>query len=422
MASDGADPRGGAALLGRRAVAARLTSLVDQVFFSAVSFLQIAIYSRLFDKAEFGAFSLALGVAMVLYGIQRSALIVPLIVLFPLPDDFRKSRHWERAHFAFVAAIGLALVAASAVAFRLARPDFGGLFALSALLGAGLLLLDYQRRALYQLQKSRAALIVSSVYLALSVVGFVPVALWARNAAGAAAAASLAALLAALVARVSRGPFGPSAPSGRPLREVRATIGWTGLSFLPYTIYNNGMVLIVGALAGPVTAAIFAATRAFAAPIQLLTSAIDNTDKPRASRALAADGAKGLGASLRNTAATLLLLAAPYLAAIFFAPGFVGHLLLGGRYADDMWLARLWAVFSVFLLLGQPLETGLVLAGRSDWLVACRTVAALLCFAGAVLLMPHYGAAGAVVAMVVGWGIGSALCWVGLRLVLRAMG
>src|SRR5690606_24652958 len=203
------------------------------------------------------------------------------------------------------------------------------------------------------------ALLVSAVYLSTSIIGFVAVALWATNAFGAIIAASVAAIIAALVARILRGPLMKRESGRHSLRDVRGTVVWNALSYMPYMAYNNGMVLFVGAIAGPVTAGIFAATRVFLAPIQLLTAAIDNTDKPRTSRALATGGASAFKASLGNTSATLLVLGLPYLLAITVAPEFFGMLLLGSSYASEMWIARIWAVVGLMLLLGQPLESGL---------------------------------------------------------------
>ena len=416
MGTETPQPAAGRTLFGRQVFVTRFTGIADQILYSAVSFLQIAIYARLFDKDEFGIFSLALGVALVLVGIQRSALVIPMIVLFPTPEDFAGSGRWAGVQFQIACAVAVLLGLLSVVAFALNRADLGWLFALSALIATGQLLLDYQRSALYQLRKARSALLVSALYLAANLLGFAAVALWSRHALGAAIAAGSTAILAAAVARARRGPLRIGTAADRSRQHVRATIGWNMASFLPYTIYNNGMVLIVGALAGPAVAAVFAATRLFVAPVQLLTAAIDNTDKPRASRALATKGITGFIHSLRNTGMTLLLLGVPYLVAIAIAPDVFGSLLLGPRYAEDMWIARIWALMGVLILLGQPLESGLVLLGRSNWLFACRCVAALSTLIGAALLIPHFGAAGAVAALVGGWIFSTAQAWLGLRL------
>ena len=388
---------------GWRSVTTRLTSLADQVLYSSVSLLQVAIYARLFDKEEFGVFSLAVGISLVLVGIQRSAIIIPAIVLFPTPEAFTGSGRWARVHLMVVAAVTLTLLLLGAAADALGREPLGRLGMLAAVLTAGALLFDYQRRSLYQLCKGRSALLVSAVYLASSAIGFVAVALWATNAIGAVIAASAAATLAAFLARTLRGPLAIGEPARRSARDVRGTVVWNALSFLPYMAYNHGMVLFVGVIAGPVTAGIFAATRVFVAPVQLLTAAIDNTDKPRTSRALASSGAAAFKASLGNTSATLLVLGLPYLLAVAIEPEFFGMLLLGPTYAPDMWIARIWAVVGVLLLLGQPLESGLVILGRSDWLFACRCLAAMASLGGTAMLMTTYGASGAVAALAIAW-------------------
>src|SRR5690606_10679265 len=115
------------------------------------------------------------------------------IVLFPTPEAFTGSGRWARVHLMVVAAVTLTLLLLGAAADALGREPLGRLGMLAAVLTAGALLFDYQRRSLYQLCKGRSALLVSAVYLASSAIGFVAVALWATNAIGAVIAASAAA-------------------------------------------------------------------------------------------------------------------------------------------------------------------------------------------------------------------------------------
>lgn len=383
----------------------RWAGLTDQVFYSAVSLLQIVLLSRILPKEEFGYFAIAIGISLFFQGIQRSAVIIPVIVLFPTTALYANSGRWQKVHFALVAATVAGLAAGSFAARALGYEEVAKIMLVAAPVTATTMLYDYQRRGLYTLMKEKAVVASSLVFLVANLAAVAGVWLFdVRTAAVALLCAGAAGALAAAFAFVMKGPVASTRnAAGKSAAEIRRIVIWNLLSFFPYSVYNNGMVLIVGAVGGPLHAAVFGATRIFAAPIQLLINAIDNTDKPRAARALMEGGVPAFRQSLRNSALTLLVLGAPYLAIVAIDPQLIGRIVLGPEYANSLWLGRLWALVALFMLLGQPIETGLITLARSHLLLVGRLAVAVIAVITLVALKSVFPEASSVAALAAGW-------------------
>lgn len=386
----------------------RFAGIIDQAFFSSVAFLQIVVLARTLSKDEFGLFGVGISISLVAVGIQRSSIILPLIVLYPTPELFRKSGHWSLMNTKFVLLTICALTLAGVFLYFLGIQSIANLLLTTAPLAAATMFYEYHRRSLYQLQLEGSVIACSAIYLFTNVLGIIAILIRPDfGFQGALLFSAVASGLSAAVAFRLRGTV--VTEHGCTQQNSRSVIFWNMLSFFPYAVYNNGMVLIIGIFESNATAAVFAATRLFVAPIIALVNAIDSTDKPRAANALSQEKISGLFHSLKNTLITLLALGSPYLITTFIFADSYGFIALGEQYRGDVWIGRIWALVGFLLIFGQPLETGLIVLRRSNWLFACRSLAAVVCIGAAFMLMPSIGAAGAVIGLALGWAAAAAL-------------
>ena len=376
---------------------------------------QLFVYAKVLAPDAFGVFGLVQGTYLLTQGVQRSVVVLPMIMTASASSG--GDAVWARLNTVLLAGITavLALLALAGgalgidVAFRTA-------FALAAPCTMATLSYEFGRRTLFLQQRPRAVLAAAATYFLTTVAGVATVAIWLRSVEAAAAVLFLAAGTAGAMAWRLRAPM-PS--GGIRVRDHRGMIGWNLLSFLPYAVYNNGMILIVGALADVRAVALFAASRLFTAPIQTLIQAIDSVDKPRARRMYAADGLTGLSYSLGRTRRTLLMLGAPYLIAIVLGAELLVPLLFGDRYPGMIDAVRLWGAVALLMLLGQPLETGLLVLHKSNLFFWTRSLAAIAAIAALLGLRDTLSQVAPIAALAVGWGAGGALAWVLLRARLR---
>jgi O-antigen/teichoic acid export membrane protein len=376
---------------------------------------QLFVYGKVLAPEAFGVFGLVQGTYLLTQGVQRSVVVLPMIMT---AHDSGGDPAWARLNAMLLAGIAavLALLALAGgilgidVAFRTA-------FALAAPCTLATLSYEFGRRTLFLQQRPRAVLAAAATYFLSTAAGVSAVAIWLRNVEAAAAALFLAAGAAWAVAWRLRAP----APLGSVrVRDHSGMIGWNLLSFLPYTVYNNGMILIVGALADVRAVALFAASRLFTAPIQTLIQAIDSVDKPRARRMYATEGLAGLSRSLNRTRRTLLALGAPYLVVILLGAGVLAPWLFGDRYPGMVNAVRMWAAVSLLMLLGQPLETGLLVLRKSNLFFWTRSLAAIAAIAALLSLRGTLPQVAPIAALAAGWGAGGALAWILLRSRLQA--
>jgi O-antigen/teichoic acid export membrane protein len=286
------------------------------------------------------------------------------------------------------------------------KPYFSIAFALSAVTTTATLAYEFQRRILFLQRKSLTVVLCALTYFLLAGVGVAIVMFWLRNVTAAAMGLFIAALAAAIVGWSRRDPL--PGPSVR-IHDHLGIVGWNLLSFLPYAVYNNGMLLIVGAVSDARAVALFTASRLFTAPVQTLLQAIDSVDKPRARRMFASDGSVGLSRSLNGTRRSLLALGLPYLVLIAAGAGFIVPTLFGTRFPGMVEAVRAWSIVALLMLLSQPLETGLLVLHKSDlffWTRSAAAIATVVTLLGVGVLIPPLAP---IAALVVGWGAGGIL-------------
>jgi O-antigen/teichoic acid export membrane protein len=271
----------------------RAAGLADQALASLVTFGQTLVYARTLAADEFGLFAMALAAALVAQILQRTVVVLPMIVA--------QSEHQHTAVHAWwrinAGVMGLTMLAVASIGL-VAYGGGHGAGVVGPLCAAGgvalpsILVYEFVRRTLYMQQRKAAVLRMSAIHFALQAVGVATV-VWIGGGAWTAmavmaAAGGAAAVVGAFRLDLTRAPDAPSA--GALLRRYRTDMGWSLAAAVPYVGFNTALPVLLGLLSGPAVAGVFTATRLLLAPITTLISAVDSVDKPRAARCLRDDG------------------------------------------------------------------------------------------------------------------------------------
>lgn len=384
----------------------RLLSLAEQGVISAANFAALLLLARGFDEAAFGLYSFAWMALLFVVNLHRSAVVVPFVIHAADPEVLaREAVLWRRLNWgtALLSALGLAL-AAGAVPLT-GGPHWMSLaFLAAALLVGPAFAYEFGRRWLIQLDRYGATLAAALLYAAGAVLGALAAIATGRievAVAGLLAANGAAALLALLLAPPLPRPKARP-PFRRFLAELAHFIGWLVMSNLAYNGYCHLPPLILGAIAGPVPVAVYQAMRNFIQPLATLLTAVDNFDKPRAARALAAEGPAGLKRALLHTTGALTVLTAPALALLAAFPAPLVGVVYGDRYEGAAHTLLWFAAFQAAVVAVYPLETALMVVRRADLLFRGRVVAAAAGIALSLALIPHWGVGGAMAGMIGG--------------------
>lgn len=399
---------GGAAALFARIAGDRVRalSLIEQGMISGANFLGLLLLARGFDADTFGTFSFAWLTLLFVVNIQRSAVVVPFIIHTAQPGVLAaEAPAWRRLSLwtTSLSALALGLTAAALPLFD--APDWMvTAFVLAALFVIPSFTYEFRRRWLIQLDHFGATVAAAALYSVLYI-GGIAVAV-ASHRLEMAAAAFIAAnggaglLCAALAPRLPR-PVKP--PEFVPfLKNLAHFIGWSVASNLAYNGYGHLPPLILGALAGPGPVALFQAMRNFTQPLSTAATAIDNFDKPRAARALAADGIAGLRRALVHTTAAMAVMTLPYVLLLILAGDWLVAQVYGPRYGDPTVALAWFGAVHVAVVFVYPLETALFLLRRPDLLFRGRIVSAVIGVALCGALVPVWGLGGAMAGITAG--------------------
>lgn len=158
--------------------------------------------------------------------------------------------------------------------------------------------------------------------------------------------------------------------------SVRQFAFWQALTNIPYAVYNSSVTVIIGMFGGAVAAAGFTVARTLTNPAISMMTAVDSLDKPRAARALQADGLPGLSRSVRRTRRLLMLLCGAYLGVLALVADPVITWAFGGLYDDQVDEVRVLAAAFFLICLNQPSETFLIVLRDSKLLLGTRIAAA----------------------------------------------
>lgn len=392
----------------------RLFALIDQAFVGGGNLLVMSLLAHSLPKADFGAIGSAVGVYYLLFGFHRANLVLPF-VLSGKDDSEVPQSAWAWLAFWTSAGVAIAMVATSMTLdlYSWGPPFLRKVLAYSAIMTPLMLLQEFARRWLYQVGRNASAA-GSSLASFVIMVGVAALIYKQRDLAGLAPWAFAAGALGAVVVALFRRPplpVVPLAPFGRLWNRRRSFSLWQSLTHLPYTLYNQGFVLLLAATGGAAAAASFTALRTLLSPSASLISAVDSTDKLRAVAAFQKDGTLGIKRSTDRTRRFLLVLTLPFLLLVCGLAGPLQRIMFGPAYVHPV---ETWVLAAYYLLLAvnQPSETFLIIQERGRLLFLSRVLSGGTAVFGLVLLGPAYGLLGAVAALAIAQTVNNlALGW-----------
>lgn len=398
---------------------ARYLALVEQGLISGGNFLLYLYAARALPKAAWGELSLAMGLILVVQGFQRAFVIIPMVTSGVAADAFAAGlAAWKRLQLLVTLVLFAVLLLAGLVS-GLAFADW----VRNTIVYAILLLLpqfymEFSRRILVMSSDMTRLVGMASVYVLVlaSALGTA----WLLDSADQVfifvIALVLAATSAVLFARVGLFMLDSSATEeALSWRSVWKFGAWAAGASLAYTGYNFLVQWLLAFISGPGAAGVFAAARNLVQPVNTLVQAVDTVDKPRAGRAYCADGMQGLWRITRKSWWWMFGMAMPFLILVFFFAGDLLALLYGEKYSDGVGAVRLWCLVVLLMICVQPLETGLYVVRRPDWLFMGRLLSAVLTLAATPWLIMHWSLHGALVALCVGWGLAGGTAFLQLR-------
>jgi hypothetical protein len=263
-----------------RGASTRLATVGDQLLVALTNFgLTIAI-GRAFGADELAAYGIGLSVGLMTQGLQRHAITIPLML---------RTAAWVRRNggavageqlFVLLPAVVMGLLALLAANVSPSR------FVYLVTLSSAVCLLVY-----LQLEFARAFLVkLGRPWLLLAGAGFYA-AVTAMLAFAALAGAisyewllggiAFAMLLHAGAVAFAAGRIAAKAGRQQLVADAKQYGGWAVAATATYAGYNHVPLLILGALAAPIHAAVFVASRSLLQPLQILLRGFDVADKNR---------------------------------------------------------------------------------------------------------------------------------------------
>ena len=389
----------------------RSLSFVEQIIISSTTFFSLLIFARALAKDDWGVFSVSIAFFHFLQGFQRALVTIPLVTFSPSTEAIRGSIGFWFSQMNKVAGWSVFSVALAIATGSIVASDHWVNSAFIALL---IILIphfyyEFVRRCLIQLGRYSALVMLASIAAAVTGTA-VSLTFWMDGSSSATtgamaygSGAAVSAIAGLLIIR-SEANAGEVALSIDKYLDIPRFARWSLLSHLSFSSYVLAIPIVLGFITGPGAVAILTAIRNIVQPLNTLLTAIDNVDKPKASRSMASGGITHLMASLSNTRKTLSTAGGIYLAAVLILGETGLHYLYAGKYDGNTNIMLIWVIIYGLMLYSQPAETGLFILRKPELLFKARTIAAVLGMSTALVLIPYFGAAGAAVGLMVGWG------------------
>ena len=388
---------------------ARLYSMVDQGASGVANVIALAILGRALPVEQFGAIGMMIGLHYFVAGFHRSAIVLPYLTVHHA-EPASAAMHVEDSAWWWIATGGAlavsALLSIIGLLVFMAVPLFPSLrwlvtpLFLAAIVTPGMLAAEFTRRWLFKIDRADLVAAFALVYFCVLTGSAIAATRFISDASAGAftwAAASLSVTVLALgvlrPVRVLRTVM------GRIIRDHRSEAGWLASANLPYSVYSSAtIVILIGMLVGPVAAGIFTAARTLTNPAMSIVSAIDSTDKPRATRALAESGMAGLHRAVTRTRALIALTTGAYLGAVALWADQLATLVYDENYTNVTVEVRLLALAFFLAGLNQPSETRLIILKAGRAMLIVRSITAVSALAS-LAIAASWGVAGMAIAI-----------------------
>jgi O-antigen/teichoic acid export membrane protein len=185
--------------------------------------------------------------------------------------------------------------------------------------------------------------------------------------------------------------------------DLRRYGGWAGLATATYAGYNHIPLLLLGAIAAPVHAALFVATRSLMQPLQILLRGLDIADKSGFARNARAPHSRAALIITLKLAALYALVAAVFgLTAGLLAESLIA-LAYGEKFAGSGVVLIAWIPLYMLLAASMPLESLVYMRQSFHGYYLARGIASGAAIAAAYPLILWNPDIGAIAACSIGW-------------------
>lgn len=382
-----------------RGTATRLATVGDQLLVALTNFgLTIAI-GRAFGADELAAYGIGLSVGLMVQGLQRHAVTIPLML---------RTAEWAGRNRGGVVAeqalVLLLAVLAGAAALGISCTSLSRFAFLAALSSAACLLiylqLEFARAFLVKIGKPllllAGAMLYAAAAAALSVAALKGMIRYEWMLGGLGATMIVHAIAVALLAR----SLAPKQGARLLLADTKKYGGWAVAATATYAGYNHLPLLILGAVAAPVHAAIFVAARSLMQPLQILLRGFDVADKN-----LFAEAKDGKRAAhfIWRLVGIYAVVGVVFGAAAGFGAEHLLALAYGDKFAGHGAAVIAWVPAYVLLSISMPLESLVYARHRFAGYFIIRGIASAAAIAAAFPLVRLYAEIGAIAACALGW-------------------
>jgi O-antigen/teichoic acid export membrane protein len=386
-----------------RYAATRFATIGDQVVISVANFGLMLAIGRAYSAQELASYGIGLSLGLILQGWHRHAVLIPLM----LQADGHVAR-WRGAVIGqqfVLLALGLLAGGLFLAVAEIADLSHYARLVLAASVVCLIIYMEIEFARAVLVKLGRAELLAANAAWYAVVVALL---------AGAAllyhlpywlllATLCAAMLLHFLAISALVGAFSLKQGVHFLVADSRKYGLWAGVATTTYAGYNHIPLVILGAIAAPIHAAAFVATRSLMQPLQILLRGLDIADKSSFARDA---GAPRGPSDLRHT----MRLAALYggAALLFSLPvalwaGPILNLAYGGKFDGLGLVLTAWIPVTILMGLTMPFESLVYTREQFGSYYLIRAIASALAIAVAAPLIFAFAETGAIAACGLGW-------------------
>jgi O-antigen/teichoic acid export membrane protein len=394
----------------RGAFARRFISAIGmQALVSAANLFVGLILIRNTSKSEYGYYVLTTTVVILVTSLQNAFVQSHMVVRMTVSDVAGRADligglyRSQRALLPFIVAGGMLLAWLAWMFDVIALHTFWiGLAAMLAVTAA--LFREFFRMVLLAHRRPDAVLRSDIVYCTLLVV-FAYIAIYSEAPAGIAILGmALASLIGGLVCSTALWHFEPWNIGGARgiLMEIAPLGAWTAAGALIHWLFSQGYNFLVAHVIDAAAVAAIAATRILVQPVNLLSTGIGTMMLPTVSNWLQYHGARAVMHRQFGIAGSLAAGALCYFGVVWVFRDWVFTNILKTSLADRDELMILWFSVGLLMLLRDQLVFLLLSRQRFRILTVLTAISAAVSLTTSYMSMPHLGAAGALLGVLVG--------------------
>ena len=389
------------------------TAVIDQALLSAANFTVGILMIRYGPGQEYGYYVLAFSTIQLLVSAQGAWMSGPLAVVAPKRTEDERRRMvgaLESSQRGFVRRWSLAAAPLPLLGAWIQLWPWHDAWIACATVIAGWMTLrrEYMRSVLLIYNRPNSVLALDSLYVA-ALVCLALVAALAIPAAGAGAILGLG-IAAALGSWHGRRTFGrvtgwQEGSADGVWRDLRPLATWGTLSAMIYWVYTQSYNFVLAGRLDLSAVVDVNAARLMLMPITLLSVGVGGLLVPNAAGWLHHEGLPRLVRRLWGFCAGLVMLALIYIAFIWWCHDWIAREVMREAIGSLQLLLLLWSVLLLTAMVRDVFQAALLALQRFREMAAFTGLAAASALAAMLVLIPKFGAPGALAGMMVGEAI-----------------